>query len=75
MPKYCKILTLHFILLPIALNVQADNSATAFSIQQPPSLVNHCLDTDFLEVDLNFLKIFFMRSNYSRIRRATIFDI
>jgi hypothetical protein len=66
---------LHFILLPFALNALADNSATAFSIQLPPSLVNQCLDTDFLEVDLNFLEIFFMRLNYSKIRRATIFDI
>jgi hypothetical protein len=74
-PKYCKILTLYFILLQFASNVQADNSAAAFSIQLPPSLVNHYSDTNFLEVDLNFLEIFFMHSNYLKIRRAIIFDI
>jgi hypothetical protein len=75
MPKYCRILTLHFILLPFALNALADSFTTAFSIQRLPSLVNHSLDIDFLEVILNFLEIFFLHSNYSKIGRAVIFDI
>jgi len=75
MPKYCRILTLHFILLPFALNALADSFANAFFIQLLPSLVNHSLDIDFLEVILNFQEIFFLRSNYSRIKTAVIFSI
>ena len=75
MPKYCRILTLHFILLPFALNALADSFTTAFFIQPLPLLVNHRLDIDFLEVILNFLEIFFLRSNYSKIGTAVIFDI
>jgi len=75
MPKYCRILTLHFILLLFALNALADSFTTAFFIQRLPLLVNHRLDIGFLEVILNFLEIFFLRSNYSKIGRAVIFDI
>jgi hypothetical protein len=74
-PKYCKILTFHFILPPFALNALVDSFAITFFILQRPSLVNHSLDIDFLEVALNFLKIFFMRSNYSKIKRVAIFGI
>jgi hypothetical protein len=75
MPRYCKILTLRFILLPFVLNALADSFVTAFFIQLLPLLVNHSLDTDFLEVILNFLEIFFLRLNYSRIKKAVIFSI